>query len=168
MIRLKKQVVLNAQLGIKGIPYMRALSPVFDDNKDTPIVRATVQHFTLVQRVFQVVNESKTLVPATFGYFQHEFNQEVVFKRSTWDKNYKDLFLPENYDAIFISSIDKVNQMERDNAWSENPAQRISYWAKPEFGGITADDIEILTPSIIASLNIYPPQLKELKLVQTA
>lgn len=164
MIRLKKEVILNAQLGIKGVPYMRALSPYFDDEKG--LVTATVQHFTLIEKEFQIINESKRLVNATFNYLNHEYNQTVVFKRSTWNSNYLG-FTENDYDDIFIASIDKVNKFERENSWSSNPAQRISYWAKPEFGGITANDIEKLTPSIIVSLNIYPPQLQELKLLPT-
>jgi len=161
MIRTKnnKKVLIEAQNGIFGNVYMQVMNPNFNDLNDT--VQVDVQLFYIKQKTIKnpQINQSGVLeeIEVTKSYFEQFGGYVGLFKRSTWNNVFGGVS-KDDYDTLFINTINLVNERERNDAWTGQELQRISYWAKPitfngiELGGITGEDLEIVTPQMLQDL----------------
>lgn len=161
MIRTKvnKQVMIDSQNGLYGNAYMQVMNPNFNDSNDT--VQVDIQLFCVKQKTIKQPqrNESGLIeeVDVIKSYFEQFVGYIGIFKHSTWNIVFGGVS-KEDYDTLFINTINLVNERERNNAWTGQELQRISYWAKPmtfngvELGGITGEDLEIVTPQMLQDL----------------
>lgn len=140
--------MIDSQIGEYDFVYLQCANPYFDDEKD------------LVQvDVSQSVIREKEVDGVIKSYFHKIKGYKAYFKRLTWDNQFGGVS-KTSYDTLFISTIALVNDRELNNTWTGQELQRISYWAKPmtfngeTLGGITASDLEIVTPEILATLNL--------------
>lgn len=155
MILIDKEVPLDPRIGFKAKPYLECKNPVYMTEAQVPMVMVSVQMYIMKVRVIDV--------PGRFGEAQQKTQKflepygqpiQCFFKIQTWFNNFATLPL-DQYDAVFIQTIDFVNEKERNDLWTGNEIQRISWWAKEEFGGVVADDCKIITLENLQEQEIF-------------
>lgn len=148
MIRTKKPVLIDAENDVWGVVYIQTGQQAHNDKLEIPIVQFDVDRFIVVNEERIVKNElghpEKKLVK-----FLHCYKStKAIYRKSTFENKFLGL-TDAQMDLKTIQSIHFVNEMTRNNQWTGNEIQKVSYWAKPETGGITADDLEIVTPQML-------------------
>jgi len=148
MIRTTKQVFIDSQNDVWGQVYVSNGEIVLGDIVKVEVIQQVLTPIStqmLVEGVVQTVQKN---------VFQ-TFKQSIaLYKRSTWDALFVGL-TRNDYDQALINSILFVNAKTINDTWTGQEIQRVSYYAKPESGGISqASDLEIVTPEILQGLNL--------------
>jgi len=94
--------------------------------------------------------------------FQLYKRPKVLYKRTTHEALFNGGLKLDQYDSALIQNIGFVNNKEANNLWTGQEIQRVSYWAKPEVGGITINDLEVITPEKLLELKINPNNMQNL------
>ncbi len=148
MIRTKKQVLIDAENDVWGVVYIQTGNQSHNDKLQLPVVHFDVDRMIVVQEERIVKNEQghpeKRLVK-----FLHTYKStKAIYKKTTFENKFAGLTTAQ-MDQKTIESIHFVNEKTRNNGWTGNEIQKVSYWAKPETGGITAADLEIVIPEML-------------------
>lgn len=139
MIATTKQVLIDSQLGIWNKVYLQVSNRV-----DGGLIQYDVTMFILVP------------VDENTNTFQLYKRAKVLYRISTHEALFGGGLKLDQYDNALIQNIGFVNNKELNNLWTGQEIQRISYWAKPEVGGITINDLEVITPEKLLELKINP------------
>lgn len=148
MIGTTKQVLIDAQVGIWNKVYLQVGNR--NDSQDGLLIQYDVTMFVLVP------------IDENTNKFQLYKRGKAIYKRSTHEGLYNGGLKLEQYDSSLIQNIGFVNNKELNNLWTGQEIQRISYWAKPEVGGITINDLEVITPEKLALLKVNTNYMQNL------